>query len=415
MQLLVTHGSLARTRVLQLRRWQLVAAALGLAVMLMALSGLVYHYVFLKAAREGWPVISTLVRPLMRDEIAERDRVMRENLDAMAQKVGELQAKLIKLEAMSDRVSGRVGVKLDRLRLPPAAASAASASAAAEVGGGRGGPYLPVRVPNLAQLQTLVGSLDEAADFDTDVFTLVESRQLEGRLKALMVSSRPPVEGEVGSGFGFRRDPFTGRMALHTGLYFPAEAGTVIRAAAGGIVTAVDWHPEYGYELLIDHGNGLMTRDAHCSAVEVKVGALVRGGQPVARVGTTARSNGPHLQFEVLVDRFLPGPACLPRWWARPAAEPFRPRPARTRVINWHALRMAHRPGLARHPRVVCPGLDAAAAPSTGDVRAPPATPGQRPPPATLRHGRHPNQESLDAACSPRSSPRFSAVATSVC
>jgi murein DD-endopeptidase MepM/ murein hydrolase activator NlpD len=301
MQLLITHGSIARTRVLQFHRWQLVLAALALAAALMLLSGTIYHFVFLKAAREGWPVVSVVIRPIVRDELAQRDLYLRENLDAMAQKVGEMQAKLIKLEAMGERVSGLVGVKADDIKLPGGAASAAQ--------GGRGGPYVPIGSPSLEQLQALVSGLDEAADFSTDLFTLMESKLLETRLKTLMIPSTPPVEGPVGSGFGFRIDPFNGRSALHTGLDFPAEVGTPIRAAAGGMVVAREWHPEYGQVLEIDHGNGLSTRYAHCSAIEVPVGALVKRGQQVALVGNSGRSTGAHLHFEVLVDGVPQNPA----------------------------------------------------------------------------------------------------------
>ena len=130
MQILVTHGTLARTRVLRLNRWQLLAALAALVVVLMALSGTIYHAVFLKAAREGWPVVSQIVRLVVRDEFAQRDRFMRENLDAMAQKVGEMQAKVVKLEAISERVSGLAGVKpeeLQQLFVPPAVPEAGRA------------------------------------------------------------------------------------------------------------------------------------------------------------------------------------------------------------------------------------------------------------------------------------------------
>jgi hypothetical protein len=129
MQILITHGSLARTRVLRFNRWQLGAALFGLIVLLTLLSGTVYNLVFLKAAREGWPVVSQLVRFVVRDEFAQRDRFMRENLDAMAQKVGEVQAKLIKLEAMGERVSTAVGVKPDELKIVPKARSCLSSPA----------------------------------------------------------------------------------------------------------------------------------------------------------------------------------------------------------------------------------------------------------------------------------------------
>ena len=298
MQVLITHGSMARTRVLQFSRLQLVSALLLLALVLMLMSGAVYHFIFLTAAREGWPVVSTIVRLVVRDEIAQRDRFMRENLDAIAQKVGEVQAKVVQLEAMGERVSGLAGVKPADLK-PLQRLS----------GGGSGGPYLPVRQPSLAQLQSLVAGLDSATDQDLDVFTLIESRLLETRLQSLMVPNSPPVDGPVGSGFGFRLDPITGRTALHTGLDFPADVGTPIHAAAGGLVLERGWHPEYGNVLEIDHGNGLSTRYAHCSKLLVAAGALVKRGQIVALVGTTGRSTGPHLHFEVLVDEVPQDPA----------------------------------------------------------------------------------------------------------
>ncbi len=303
MQVLITHGSLARTRVLQFQRWQILLGALTLASMLMLLSGTVYHFVFLKAAREGWPVVSPLVRLIVRDEIAQRDRFMRDNLDAMAEKVGEMQAKLVKLEAMGERVSGLAGMKAEELK--PLQRGTSSASAA----GGQGGPYVPVPNPSLEQLQSLVAGLDEATDVNLDLFTYVESRLQESRLTALMVPSAPPVHGPIGSGFGFRVDPINGRAALHTGLDFPAEVGTPILAAAGGIVVANEWHSEYGHVLEIDHGNGLVTRYAHCSVIDVAVGTLVKRGQMVAKVGTSGRSTGAHLHFEVLVGGVPQDPA----------------------------------------------------------------------------------------------------------
>ena len=295
MQILITHGSLARTRVLRLNRWQLAGLLLGLVVFLTLVSGTVYNFVFLKAAREGWPIVSQLVRPVVRDEVAQRDRFLRENLDAMAQKVGEVQAKLIRLEAMGERVSTAAGVKPDELKAMPKA----------QLRGGLGGPFVPAVGKgslSLEQLGGVLDSLDLEADQRTDVFTLVESRLLESRLAALMIPNSRPVGGPVGSGFGFRSDPFSGRPALHTGLDFPIEAGTPVQAAAGGVVLSTAFHADYGNLVEIDHGNGLVTRYAHNSKVLVKSGDLVKRGQAISQVGTTGRSTGPHLHFEVLVE-----------------------------------------------------------------------------------------------------------------
>ena len=302
MQILITHGTLARTRVLQFNRWQLGAALAALVVVLTLLSGTVYHVVFLKAAREGWPLVSQLVRLVVRDEFAQRDRFMRENLDAMAQKVGEVQAKLIKLEAMGERVSIAVGMKPEEMKEIKKATGL----------GGQGGPFVPFganAAVSLDQLNGAVSAFDIEADQRTDLFTLLESRLLESRLKALMVPTSRPVDVVVGSGFGFRSDPFSGRAALHTGLDFPTEVGTPVHAAAGGVVLLSEFHAEYGHLVELDHGNGLVTRYAHNSKVLVKAGDLIRRGQVISAVGTSGRSTGAHLHFEVLVDGVPQDPA----------------------------------------------------------------------------------------------------------
>jgi murein DD-endopeptidase MepM/ murein hydrolase activator NlpD len=300
MQILITDGALGRTRAFNLNGWQIGVIVLGSVLALLLLSGAIYHYILVKAANEGWPVVSQVVKLVVRDEIAQRDRFMRENLDAMAQKVGDMQARMIRLDAMSDRLAGLAGVKTDELKALQAAPAASGAA---------GGPYLPLDHPSLEQLMQVIDGLDQHADLRTDVLTLAESRLFEARLAKLQVPSSLPINVPVGSGFGFRSDPFTGRAALHTGLDFPSDIGTPIHAAAGGVVLSTDWHPQYGHLLEIDHGNGLVTRYAHTSRILVKVGDLVKRGQVVAEVGTTGRSTGPHLHFEVLIDGVQQNPA----------------------------------------------------------------------------------------------------------
>jgi murein DD-endopeptidase MepM/ murein hydrolase activator NlpD len=281
-------------------------------VLLMSLSGLIYHFVFLKAARDGWPGVGQVVGMVMRDEVEQRDRFMRENLDAMARKVGEMQAKLVRLESMGERVSGLAGLKAEDLRAVDAPSapvkgnktshSGAPVDGASDPGAGRGGPFRPAVGQGFEQLNELVEMLDSQADHHSDVFTLVESRLLERRLTALVVPSIAPVDGPIGSGFGFRIDPFNGRPALHTGLDFPNQSGTPIHAAAGGVVRAAEAEAAYGMAVEIDHGNGLATRYAHTSKILVKPGDLIKRGQTIALVGNTGRSTGPHLHFEVLLD-----------------------------------------------------------------------------------------------------------------
>jgi murein DD-endopeptidase MepM/ murein hydrolase activator NlpD len=342
MQILITDSSFVRTRALTFRRWQLAMAGLLLTGVLMMVSGAVYHFIFLTAAREGWPLMSQLVKLIVRDEIAQRERFMRENLDAMAQRVGEMQAKVIKLEAIGERVSSMAGVRAEEIRPAQAPRSAVknvaltkelpgraqfsltpdvgglalpnSGAAKAELPPAQGGPFIPLASPSLNELNEAVARLDERAETGADVFTLIESRLLEVRLQALLVPSTSPVKVAMGSGFGFRSDPFSGRAALHSGVDFPVDTGTPIQAAAGGVVVSTEFHAAYGNLLEIDHGNGLSTRYAHTSRILVQAGDLVKRGQVVAESGNTGRSTGPHLHFEVLVEgvpqdpsRFLAG------------------------------------------------------------------------------------------------------------
>jgi murein DD-endopeptidase MepM/ murein hydrolase activator NlpD len=115
--------------------------------------------------------------------------------------------------------------------------------------------------------------------------------------------SRAPIPGVViSSGFGRRIDPFTRQLAQHAGIDYPAWYGTSILASAGGRVRRAGPYGAYGRTVEIDHGDGLVTRYGHASRILVRVGDLVLPGQPIASVGSTGRSTGPHLHFEVLRD-----------------------------------------------------------------------------------------------------------------
>lgn len=286
MHFIITDAWLAKSRAIHLSGTKLVLALVALSFGLMLTAAGLYHWVFLKGAREGWPIIGSLVRLVVKDEFEQRDRFMRENLDAMARKLGEMQAKLMQLEALGDRVSGLAGVNSADLKVPP----------------GRGGALVSGRPLTLEELQATLKDLDQLTDSRADLLTVMESRLIDQRLKKMMIPTHEPVKhGHLGSAFGWRIDPFTGRSALHTGLDYQADPGTPIAAAAGGVVVTAEVHPAYGNMIEIDHGNDLVTRYAHASRLLVKKGDLVKRGQKVAEVGSTGRSTGPHLHFEVLV------------------------------------------------------------------------------------------------------------------
>ncbi|MCK6402718.1 MAG: M23 family metallopeptidase [Sphaerotilus natans subsp. sulfidivorans] len=309
MDILITHGRLARTRSLHLRPLQLWLMLGALLLALLLLSGTVYHFVFLKAVREGWPVVSQIVGPVIGRDAVDRERYLRENVEAMALQLGELQAKLLKIEAVGERVSGLAGLKNEELRALDEAGRAASQASPSASGPG-GGPFVPAPSGGgAARLEQLMQQIDLEADRQSDLLVLAESRLLSRRLEQMLVPSIRPVEVAIGSGFGFRIDPFNGRTALHTGLDFAAPVGTPIRAAAGGRVIEAQHDGAYGLALKIDHGQGLVTRYAHSSEILVRPGELVRRGQTVARVGSTGRSTGPHLHFEVLLEGVQQDPA----------------------------------------------------------------------------------------------------------
>jgi murein DD-endopeptidase MepM/ murein hydrolase activator NlpD len=117
--------------------------------------------------------------------------------------------------------------------------------------------------------------------------------------QALLPHSKPVSDGFIGSGFGWRSDPFSGEMSHHSGIDFAAPSGTPIHAAAGGVVVVAEYHPVWGNIVEVDHGNSLLSRYAHASRLSVAPGDLVKRGQKLAEVGSTGRSTGSHLHFEV--------------------------------------------------------------------------------------------------------------------
>lgn len=286
MQLIITDAWWNKSRMVYLNGLQLMALLLVSALTVMLLAAGLYHWVFLKGAREGWPVIGSLVRLVVKDEFDQRERYVRENIDVMARRLGEMQVKMLQLESLGERVSGLAGVKPTDFKNPP----------------GQGGSLIAGPALSMTDLQSILDSMDALTNQRTDMFTVLESRLFERKIRSMRVPTQmPTANGEVGSVFGWRIDPITTRSALHTGLDFRGNIGEPIWAAAGGVVVTQEYHVEYGNMIEIDHGNDLMTRYAHASRVLVKAGDLIRRGQKIAEVGNSGRSTGAHLHFEVLV------------------------------------------------------------------------------------------------------------------
>lgn len=286
MHIIITDAWLAKSRALHLSGWRMLLA-LALAGVMLVLGSLVfYHWVFLKGVREGWPLFGSIARVVNQGEAESRDVYLRENLDAMARKLGEMQARMLQLESLSERVAGLAGMNPQDFKKPAA----------------QGGALVSSRAWSLQDLQQEVAGLDIQTSQGSDWLTAVESRLFDQKVQRTLVPTAKPVLGvDVGSRFGYRIDPITGRSALHTGLDFPADVGTPILAAAGGVVIVQEFHHAYGNMVEVDHGNDLITRYAHASKVHVKQGDIVKRGQKIAEIGSTGRSTGPHLHFEVWV------------------------------------------------------------------------------------------------------------------
>ncbi|MCB1960301.1 MAG: M23 family metallopeptidase [Rhodocyclaceae bacterium] len=219
-------------------------------------------------------------------------------------RLGELSGRMFRLESEAATLAKRINI-IDafekRLKKPipadktPAEGASLGGPLIAPVAGQleaaieSGSPELALETleSQIDQLDAMLESIDEAA--------------AERKLSHMLFPSREPVkDARRSSRFGNRFDPFNGRKAFHSGLDFSAPYGTPIYAAAGGKVTLAGWHREYGNKVEIDHGNGVVSRYAHASKLFVKTGDVVSPGQRIANVGSTGRSTGPHLHFEIL-------------------------------------------------------------------------------------------------------------------
>jgi len=289
----------ARTLTLDWRHWTL--GVLGLAVIFVAFTA-TFNYVALKyAAAIQHPWLQAIVLADQRQEAQKTQHLVQGHLNAMAMRLGELQAQVMRLDGLGEHLAKAAGLKPQEL---PSLQSGTIP--------GRGGAE--------SSRASRALSVDEFSQWLAKLGRQVEERSDQlGVLEALLVQDSanrkfmptlaPIVDGWFSSNFGYRIDPFTGLQTFHEGIDFPADSGTTVVAAASGKVVESGIHPQYGKILAIDHGNGLLSRYAHASQVLVNEGDLVVRGQRVATVGSTGRSTGPHLHFEVRLNGVPQNPA----------------------------------------------------------------------------------------------------------
>jgi murein DD-endopeptidase MepM/ murein hydrolase activator NlpD len=293
MQIIFVSNRFSTAKSLIVTTRHLLFVGVGLVVLIIALAGSLSYLTLRHAAQLKMPFLQDALVAAQQEESQRTQDFVRDNLKAIASKVGQLQAQMLHLDSLGERLSSIAGVK------PGEVKSAGNVKAAQ---GGQGGPLLSSASYRMSaeELGQEVDRMLLRAESQTDYMSIVEAALMDQRIARNRLPTVLPVNALWNASmFGWRSDPFTGQRAMHEGVDFSAQVGTGIVAAANGVVVGAERHTDYGLMVEIDHGNDYTTRYAHCSRLLVKVGQLVKRGQKIAEVGTTGRSTGPHLHFEV--------------------------------------------------------------------------------------------------------------------
>ena len=214
------------------------------------------------------------------------------NLDVYATQIGELQARLIRIDNQSQRLQDFAKEKLKTNEKIPKPAPIKSS--------GQGGPFIPEKNFSETELQSFIDKLTLDIEKHEEYYNNLEAIYLKQSVFKDTLPNASPVNAPFNSSsYGWRVDPFLGVRAFHEGLDFSADVGQPIKATAAGIVIAAEITPEYGNIVRISHGSGLETRYAHASKLLVKEGDRIKKNQVIALVGNTGRSTGPHLHYEI--------------------------------------------------------------------------------------------------------------------
>jgi murein DD-endopeptidase MepM/ murein hydrolase activator NlpD len=286
-QIILISDRLAKARSLSISKRHLLALGLFTISLVCAGSVGLYWLTLRYASEVPLPGLQRLLLSAQEAE-AERSRsFVQQNLNAMAVKLGEMQAQLTRLDALGERLSSISGVRDIRFTEAPGL-------------GGASPTLLPPQNLSLAEFSEKLALLSRQVESRNDMLGVLDAQLFEQAVKKRLLPTMMPVAASYNaSSFGRRIDPFTGQWAMHEGIDFLADSGSPIHAAAAGVVIFSGFHPQYGYVIDIDHGNDLVTRYAHCSKLYVREGDVLQRGRKIAESGSTGRSTGPHLHFEV--------------------------------------------------------------------------------------------------------------------
>ena len=289
MQIILISDRLGKARTVALSlRHAFLSLVLG-ALMLASLTGALYWLSLRFAVDLKIPLVTQLVLAAQQGETERSREFVQQNLNAMAVRIGEMQAQLTRLDALGERLSSLAGIRPQEFRFSEQPGL-----------GGAQSTTLPPQNLTMQQVNETVAGLSRQMEARTDMLGLLEAQLFEQAVKKKAMPTMMPVTAPYNaSGFGHRIDPFSGQQAMHEGIDFITDVGTPVVAVAGGVVQFAGFHPQYGNMVDIDHGNDLVTRYAHLSRVQVKEGDLLQRGRRIADSGNTGRSTGPHLHFEV--------------------------------------------------------------------------------------------------------------------
>jgi murein DD-endopeptidase MepM/ murein hydrolase activator NlpD len=300
LQIIVIPGRLAKARSISLSPPQLIAAVMLAVGFLVGLTAALYWITLRLSPETRMRFVEQVVLAAQREEDAKSREFVQQNLNAMAVKLGEMQAQLTRLDALGERLSSLGGIKPAEFRVN------------GPLGLGGAVSTMPPQNLSMSELQERLATVSSQLETRSDLYGVLDSEMRDLMIRRKSMPTILPVHATRGSGFGKRIDPFTGQLAMHEGIDFEVDAGTPVHAAAGGVVTFAGAHPQYGNLVEIDHGDGLSTRYAHLSKVLVKTGEILLRGREVGLSGSTGRATGPHLHFEVRYngiavnpDRFL--------------------------------------------------------------------------------------------------------------
>ncbi len=299
MNIILVSNNMAKAKTLSLLQVGMILAALVFLTILIAIMLIVPQQ---PNAQQG-------SKSLIPNHLRFSFNNPQKHLDAYALQLGELQARMMRLDAQSERLAKLAGEKslvqdnsADAKKAAKTGVRPALVSPVSSLSGSinLGGPLVKSAPLSEAELQAKIAELMEKIEFSTERLSNIEAKLLQQSvLKNTLPNSSPVAAAFNSSSFGWRIDPFNGHKAFHEGLDFMAATGAPIYAAAGGIVSTAEQTPDYGKIVKIDHGSGLETRYAHASKLFVRAGERVEKGQKIAEVGSTGRSTGPHLHYEI--------------------------------------------------------------------------------------------------------------------